>query len=122
MKENQAASSDSSSALLSGKILQFKKSLSFTGNTENIPIVQSYQDSSHNRGILQNPLRSLDYLTADCGNFDNSNHASQAVSTTVSQGSSTGRAAQSITSDNILINKIRKIASAPYKIIDAPHL
>jgi len=41
MKENQAASSDSSSALLSGKILQFKKSLSMNhAPLQNRPIVE----------------------------------------------------------------------------------
>ena len=63
-----------------------------------------------------NPLSSLDYLTADSP-YNHTSHL-QTSSNTASSGSNS----HPLTSDNILINKIRKIASAPYKILDAPNL
>lgn len=59
-----------------------------------------------------NPLSSLDYLTAGMGSS----------ASVTSSGSYGGCGQGGGSPDNILINRIRRIAPVPYKILDAPHL
>lgn len=43
-------------------------------------------------------------------------------SNTSSTGTTTGASATGASTDQILVNRIRRIASTPYKILDAPNL
>lgn len=119
-KENQTASSDSSSALLTGKILQFKKSLSMPADAQSLhqqdnSIVRTYSES-----VSMNALRSLDYITADSGLHGTGPRTGFETTGRSATGSST--VPLSTDSNSILVNKIRRIAQAPYKILDAPNL
>lgn len=87
------------------------------------PIVHEYEphrasileSSPSVRRIGSNPLSSLDYLTADLG------HVTGSSTVGYDRGQS-GQGGMGGNLDNVLINKIRKISSAPYKILDAPAL
>jgi hypothetical protein len=124
----------SSSSLQSEKILEFKKSLSMNEQTlypnlkNDYPSVSILSETNRlmkTKSIVEeytprrsalfespiqvgcsraNPLSSMDYLTTDMVGINR-------------QPNNCGSSP-----DNILINKIRKIAPQPYKILDAPNL